>query len=122
MRNITLGATYSVLCSTAHKTDAATGDHGDLLNVIRERCGLADFRDVAVEARRFLSLPRSEPEPDHERRPSSALAGSPESARRLFAIAQPITGTIVEAYLRRRGITALHGTASLRFHPRCYYR
>ena len=103
-------------------TDAATGDHGDLLDVIRESCGLADFRDVANEARHFLSLPRSEPEPDHGRLPSSAPAGSPESARRLFAMAQPITGTIVEAYLRKRGITALHGTGSLRFHPRCYYR
>ena len=49
-------------------TDAATGDHGDLLDVIRESCGLVDFHDVADEARRFLSLPRSEPEPDHERR------------------------------------------------------
>ena len=48
--------------------------------------------------------------------------GSPESARRLFAMAQPISGTVVEAYLRKRGITALHGTGSLRFHPRCYYR
>jgi hypothetical protein len=28
----------------------------------------------------------------------------------------------VEAYLRTRGIAALHGTGSLRFHPRCYYR
>jgi hypothetical protein len=37
-------------------------------------------------------------------------------------MAQPITGTIVEAYLRKRGIAALHGTGSLRFHPRCYYR
>jgi hypothetical protein len=37
-------------------------------------------------------------------------------------MAQPIAGTIVEAYLRKRGITALHGTASLRFHPSCYYR
>jgi hypothetical protein len=101
-------------------TDAATGDHGDLLDVIRESCGLVEFRDVANEARHFLSLPRSEPEPDHERRPSSAPAGSPESARRLLAMAQPITGTIVEAYLRKRGITALHGTASL--HPSCYYR
>ena len=54
--------------------------------------------------------------------PSSAPAGSPESARRLFAMAQPISGTVVEAYLRKRGITALHGTGSLRFHPRCYYR
>ena len=103
-------------------TDAATGDHGDLLDVIRESCGLADFRDVANEARHFLSLPRLEPEPDHGRLPSSAPAGSPESARRLFAMAQPITGTIVEAYLRKRGNTALHGTGSIRFHPRCYYR
>ena len=37
-------------------------------------------------------------------------------------MSQPISGTIVETYLRRRGITALHGTANLRFHPRCYYR
>src|SRR5579863_520098 len=42
-------------------TDAATGEHGDLLDVIRESCGFVDFRDVADEARRFLSLPRSDP-------------------------------------------------------------
>jgi len=34
-------------------------------------------------------------------------------------MSQPIERTPVEAYLRRRGITALHGTGSLRFHPRC---
>src|SRR5579859_7041962 len=103
-------------------TDAASAEHGDLLDVIRESCGLVDFRDVADEARRFLAMPRPEPEPDRPRLPSAAPAGSPESARRLFAMAQPIAGTIVEAYLRRRGITALHGTGNLRFHPRCYYR
>lgn len=37
-------------------------------------------------------------------------------------MSQPINGTIVETYLRRRGITALHRTGSLRFHSRCYYR
>jgi hypothetical protein len=37
-------------------------------------------------------------------------------------MAGPITGTLAESYLRNRGITALHGTGSLRFHPRCYYR
>ncbi|MGH6834153.1 MAG: DUF7146 domain-containing protein [Methylocella sp.] len=105
-------------------TDAATGDHGDLLDVIGESCGFVDFHDVAIEARRFLSLPRPEPEPDLgcQQRPSLAPTGSPESARRLFAMSEPITGTIVEAYLRKRGITALHGTGNLRFHPRCYYR
>jgi hypothetical protein len=103
-------------------TDAATGEHGDLLDIIRESCGFAQFSDAADEARRFLSLPRPDPAPNHVRPSSSALAGSPESARRLFAMSQPIAGTIVETYLRRRGITALHGTANLRFHPRCYYR
>jgi hypothetical protein len=100
-------------------TDAATGEHGDLLDVIRESCGLAEFSDVVDEARRFLSLPRPDPAPDHARPSSSAPAGSP---KRLFAMSQPISGTIVETYLRRRGITALHGTANLRFHPSCYYR
>ena len=103
-------------------TDAATGEHGDLLDVIRESCGLIDFKDVADEARTFLSLPHPEPDPDHQRRPVSVPAGSPEAARRLFAMSRPITGTVVESYLRKRGITALHGTGSLRFHPRCYYR
>jgi hypothetical protein len=104
-------------------TDAATGEHGDLLDVIRESCGLVDFKDVADEARSFLSMPRPEPEPDRPRsRTPSAPTGSPEAARRLFAMSQPISRTLVETYLRSRGITALHGTGSLRFHPRCYYR
>jgi hypothetical protein len=102
--------------------DAATADYGDLLDVIRGSCGLADFRDVMDEARRFLNLPRPEPEPERNRRHSSAPTGSPESARRLFAMSRSIAGTVVDTYLRHRGITALHGTSNLRFHPRCYYR
>ncbi|MHC2338238.1 DUF7146 domain-containing protein [Bradyrhizobium sp. USDA 4454] len=106
-------------------TDAASAEHGDLLDVIRESCGFTDFRDVVNEARRFLSLPRRElePEPNHHRsRKSPVPLGSPEAARRLFGMSQSIAGTLVEAYLRNRGITALHETGSLRFHPRCYYR
>jgi hypothetical protein len=103
-------------------TDAATGEHGDLLDVIRESCGLVDFYDVTEEARRFLSLPRSAPESDYRPRGSPAPTGSLESARRLFAMSKPIVGTLVETYLRRRGITELHGIGGLRFHPRCYYR
>jgi hypothetical protein len=98
-------------------------EHGDLLDVIRESCGLVDFKDVVDEARSFLSLPRAEPEPSgRTSRRASAPAGSPEAARRLFAMSQPIHRTLVESYLRNRGITALHETGSLRFHPRCYYR
>ena len=104
-------------------TDAATGEHGDLLDVIRESCGLTDFADVVEEARSFLSLPRPKPAPAIPKRPGTpAPSGSAEAARRLFAMSQPISGTPVETYLRHRGITALHGTGNLRFHPRCYYR
>jgi hypothetical protein len=90
--------------------------------VIRETCGLVDFHDVTEEARRFLSLPRSGPESDSRSHPSPVPIGSPESARRLFAMSKPIAGTVVETYLRERGITDLGAIASLRFHPRCYYR
>ena len=103
-------------------TDAATGEHGDLLDVIRESLGLADFREVAEEARRFLKLPRPEPEVVPKVARSVAPAGSREAASRLFAMSAPIEGTIVERYLRRRGIVHVHHGGSLRFHPRCYYR
>lgn len=102
-------------------TDAATGEHGDLLDVIRESRGLLDFKDVVDEARIFLSLPHPDPE-SQSKRLAPAPTGSPEAARRLLSMSQPIPGTLVETYLRQRGITALHGTGSLRFHPRCYYR
>ena len=103
-------------------TDAATGDHGDLLDIIRESCGLIDFYDVATEARRFLSLPQPDTDTLRQPRLAPAPTGSPEAARRLFAMAKPITGTPAETYFRERGITALRETANLRFHPNCYYR
>ncbi|AZI35869.1 hypothetical protein NT2_15_00090 [Caenibius tardaugens NBRC 16725] len=104
-------------------TDASTGEHGDLLDVIRESCGLVDFKDVADEARTFLAMPHPDPEPgDRGQRPASVPTGSPEASRRLFAMARPIGRTLVETYLRNRAITALHETGALRFHPYCYYR
>jgi hypothetical protein len=107
--------------------DGASNEHGDLLDIIRATCGYGNFRDVAEEARRFLSLPSAEREPKaahgNTRHDASPVpAGSPDAARRLFKASQPLVGTIAEAYLRHRGITAFRGTEWLRFHPRCYYR
>ena len=103
-------------------TDAATGEHGDLLDIIATTCALDHFHDIEAEARRFLSLPRPQSDKHPRPRPSPAPRGSPESARRLFAVSQPIPRTLAETYLRKRGITALHETGNLRFHLRCYYR
>jgi hypothetical protein len=101
--------------------DFADGTHGDLLDVIARTCGLHAFRDVLEEARRFLSLPQPEPHVPTPRM-TPAPSGSPEAARRLFASAKPISGSIAEVYLRGRGIAGVGDLDCLRFHASCYYR
>jgi hypothetical protein len=102
--------------------DEATSEFGDLLDVIRESCGLVEFRDVADEARRFLAMPRPQArDPDPQCRPAAAR-GSPEAARRLFGMAKPIAGTLAERYLAGRGILFAARERALRFHSSCYYR
>jgi Toprim domain len=102
-------------------TDSATGQHGDLLDVIQLSRGLA-FSDAAEEARRFLSLPPPAPDPVSTVRRRPAPVGSSEAVHRLWAISQGIAGTLAQSYLADRGITHIQGLNSLRFHPRCYYR
>ncbi len=106
-------------------TDAATGQFGDLLDLIRETCGLVDFRDVAEEARRFLSLPRPEPVSSLRRHAQDSAAverPAAERARRLFRMTQPLAGILADGYLRKRAILRASTHAALRFHPSCYYR
>ncbi len=101
-----------------HWQDGATGEYGDMLDLIALNQGI-DLRVALEEARRFLALPATQ-------KPASDLpvapSGSPDAARRLFAASKPIRGTLAEAYLRSRGIVLPHDVAALRFHPRCYYR
>ncbi|MBP1847392.1 hypothetical protein J2046_005676 [Rhizobium petrolearium] len=106
-------------------TDAATGQFGDLLDLVRETCGLVDFRDVADEARHFLSLPQPEPVSDLRGDVSDASPverPATERARRLFRITQPLAGTLADIYLRERGILRASAHGAIRFHPSCYYR
>jgi Toprim domain-containing protein len=101
-------------------TDAATGEHGDLLDLIALNRGLDRLRDTLDEARAFLALPPDQIAPRQDRLP--APRGSPQSARRLYAMSRPIAGTLAQSYLHSRGIVTVFDGDPLRFHPRCYYR
>ena len=104
-------------------TDAASSEHGNLLDIIKHACGYTEFRDVMAEASRFLSLPDPMPGPAYATR--ARAVANPEEARlaaqRLFEAASPIRGTNAEAYLKTRGIELGADFSALRFHPRCYY-
>ena len=106
-------------------TDAATGEHGDLLDVIRLAGGFSGLTDAMAEARRFLSLPDPVAPSAVSREVSRIVrdtASTRRAALRLFAMANPIAGTLAERYLRARGIQADVPSQTLRFHPNCYYR
>jgi hypothetical protein len=104
--------------------DAATGEHGDLVDLIRLNQRHGRLADTIDEAERFLSLPSSahhnEGTPAAFTKP--ARAGSPTAAKRLFAASKPLAGSLASTYLRSRGITQAPNLNALRFHPRCYYR
>lgn len=103
--------------------DAATGQYGDLLDLLRETCGLDDFPDVADEARQFLALPHGEPPPaERLTKPARPIRSASDRARRLFAMARPLEATLGDQYLRQRGILRAARHGALRFHPNCYYR
>ena len=101
-------------------TDAESGQHGDLLDLIALNRGFDRLRDTLDEARRFLALPPDSLAPRQDRLP--APRGSPESARRLYGMSRSIAGTLAQTYLQSRGIVAVPDGDPLRFHPRCYYR
>lgn len=104
-------------------TDAATGEHGDLLDLIALNQGFHRLRDTLDEARRFLALPRHDLAVESAgRRPARTSTRSLLAAQRLFNMSTPIQGTLAEAYLLNRGIEVQAACTALRFHPHCFYR
>ena len=119
---VRLSATTESRGGAGKWTDAQSGDHGDLLDIIAASCAHRTMRETLDEARQFLSLPP--PDEIKPRNPTirKAPTGTPEAARRLWAASKPITNSIAARYLGRRSIIDLSGIDQLRFHPRCYYR
>jgi hypothetical protein len=100
--------------------DAATSEHGDLLDLIRARQDLASLRDALDEARCFLRTPREMPTERHN--DNSRKCDTIAVARKIWAASQPIAGTKAEAYLRARNIAADLNDAPLRYHAALIYR
>ena len=98
-------------------TDAATGEHGDLLDLVRHRSRAPTLRAALDEARSFLALPAAPAAGEG----SGDSYDATEAARRLWARCRAIDGTHAEAYLHARGLARCR-FAALRFHPALRYR
>ncbi len=96
-------------------TDAATGQHGDLLDLIRYRTNAPTLRAALDEARAFLALPPVATPASDE--PYDAT----EAARRLWRRCRAVAGSHAERYLQARGLSRCR-FAALRFHPELRYR
>ena len=92
-------------------TDAATGEHGDLLDLIALNRGHRNLRDTLEEARTFLNEP-------HIARLLHASAAPQRQGRGVPALrrlAAP-SGTVGETYLRAAASRS-RWLPALRFHP-----
>ena len=96
--------------------DAANGDHGDLLDIIRHRSNARSLSDAIHEARRFLAIPEPNPAASDKDSYNSTAA-----ALRLWNRSKPLRGSHAEAYLRARGIHT-PPCPSLRFNRATPYR
>lgn len=104
-------------------TDYATGQYGDLIDLLHERLGSVTLKETLREARSFLGESPCPAVPHAARkaeRPDAASEKRIARARKLFAAGKPVLGTLAATYLQRRGITRL-GPA-LRYHPRVFLR
>lgn len=102
-------------------TDYASGEFGDLIDLLHINRGNGRFGDTLNACRAFLGeTPVAVPRGKDESLPSPALAANSrtESARKLFRIGKPTYRTLASAYLLGRGIKRFG--AALKFHPTVY--
>jgi len=102
-------------------TDYATGQYGDLIDLLQERLGSVTLKETLREARSFLGEDPCPAVPRDTRtraQPDAASSKRIVRARNLFAAGKPVLGTLAASYLQGRGISRL-GPA-LRYHPRVF--
>ncbi len=104
-------------------TDYATGQYGDLIDLLQERLGSVTLKETLREVRFYLGeapCPAVPHETQRAERSDAASSKRIARARKLFAAGKPVLGTLAATYLQGRGITRL-GPA-LRYHPRVFLR
>ena len=104
-------------------TDYATGEYGDLIDLLHERLGSVTLKETLREVRSFLGeapCPAESRSTREAERPDPASLKRIAWARNLFAAGKPVLGTLAATYLQGRDITRL-GPA-LRYHPRVFLR
>jgi hypothetical protein len=119
----TKGDSLTVIRRSGHWKDFATGEHGDLLDLINATVyaggNIREARHWALTWLGNLSLSaiaRETPRHDRDAEDRCAI----EHARAIWRCAEPIAGTLGELYLRSRAII-LDPPASLRFAPKLYH-
>lgn len=103
-------------------TDAATGEYGDLLDLLAAREGYRSLRETVNEARRFLGQPVCSTHVGYAR--ISAPSGRYDTstiARLIWGDCRSVAYTLAETYLRGRCLEPPY-PESLRFHPALEYR
>ncbi len=104
-------------------TDYATGEFGDLIDLLHAKLGSRSLHETLLEAQHFLGnapLPEKRTSKRKSKDDGAADTKRIASARKLFAAGRPVFSTAAAAYLHSRGISRF-GPA-LRFHPRVYLR
>ena len=101
-------------------SDAATGEHGDLLDLLALNQAHNSMTETLAEARRFLSVmgPVKTKRCDAFRNIEQRRI----AAQRLFSASIPYEGTSAQIYFATRGIVLQEPEPALRFHPRCHLR
>jgi len=97
--------------------DAATGEHGDLLDLLAAREGHHRLAETLAEARRFLGKPDVANRDGYIRDvPFRTRTDKAAIARRIWDEGKPVSGTLAETYLSLRHLPPPY-PRDLRFHP-----
>ena len=105
-------------------TDAATGEHGDLLDIIARKPSASSASARSPRRRGAFSSCLAPNRKTRFKTGSSRSAGRVTRGRKTAVcdLTVRLRAPSPRLILQRRGIAHVHHGGSLRFHPRCYYR